>query len=49
MKLELNDPIMFDEVANRRKWSYVKKNTTKALKDQGVMNNNYWQLLNHVN
>ena len=46
--LEQQDPIMFDEVSNRRKWSYVKKNTTKALKDQGILSNNYWQLLNHV-
>ena len=48
MKLELDDPIAFDEVCNRRKWSHVNKNTSKALKDQGVLNNNYWQLLNHV-
>ena len=48
IKMELDDPLLFDEISNRRKWSYVKKNTSKALKDQGVLNNNYWHLLNHV-
>jgi len=33
MKLESDDPITYDEISNRRKWSHVNKNTTKALKD----------------
>ena len=46
--MEQEDPLLYDEISTRRKWSYVKKNTTKALKDHGMMNNNYWHLLNHV-
>ena len=39
--------MLFDEVACRKKWTYVSKNTSKALKDQG-MNSAYWNILNHV-
>jgi len=46
-RLESENPMLFDEIANKKKWSYIRKNTTKAIKDQD-MNNNYWNLLNHV-
>ncbi len=39
--------MLFDELANKKKWTHVNKNTTKALKDQSL-NNAYWNLLNHV-
>lgn len=46
-RLESENPMLFDEIANKKKWSYIRKNTTKAIRDQD-MNNNYWNLLNHV-
>ncbi len=45
--MENEKPMLFDEIANRKKWTYVCKNTQKALKDQNI-NNNFWGYLNHM-
>lgn len=45
--LELENPMLFDELVNKKKQTYVEKNTQRALKDQNL-NNNYWNLLNHL-
>lgn len=39
--------MLYDELSNKRKWTYASKNTSRALKDQ-QMNNAYWNILNHV-
>jgi hypothetical protein len=38
---------MLDEIACRKRWTHVIKNTSKALKEQH-MNNHYWNLINHA-
>lgn len=43
---EEENPMLFDDLQNRKKQTHVAKNTTRALKDYG-MNNAYWNLLNH--
>lgn len=45
--METDNPIVFDDISKRKKWSYVSKNTLKAIKDQSL-NNNYWNMLNHL-
>lgn len=45
--IEEQDPQLFEELANKKKWTYVCKNSTKAIKDQ-KLNNSYWNLLNHA-
>jgi hypothetical protein len=46
-KLEQEDPVAFDELLGRKKWTSIVKNTDKAIADQN-MNHNYWNLLNHM-
>ena len=46
-RLETEDPQAYEELANKKKWTHVQKNTTKAIRDQHL-NNNYWNLLNHI-
>lgn len=46
-QIERDDPVLFDELASKKKWTYACKNSTRALKDQHL-NNAYWNLLNHV-
>lgn len=38
---------MFEELMNRKKWTHISKNSSKAIKEQ-EMNNHYWNLLNHA-
>lgn len=45
--MENENPMLFDELANRKKWTYVSKNSSKAIKDYNL-NRNYWNLLNHM-
>ena len=44
---EAENPVLYDELANKKKWTHINKNSTKALKDLS-MNNNFWYLLNHM-
>ena len=46
-KIEDEDPQFFDSALTKRKWTHAQKNTTRAIKDQQI-NNNYWNLLNHL-
>ena len=46
-KIEETDPQLFDELSSKKKWTFVSKNTNKAIKDQ-KLNNSYWNLLNHM-
>ena len=32
----------------RRKWSNVSKDPVKAIRDQELLKNNYWGMLNHL-
>jgi len=32
--MERENPTLFDEIASRKKWTYVVKNTQKAINDQ---------------
>lgn len=45
--LEEDDPTQFEELANKKKWTAVKKNPDKAIKDQNS-NNHYWGLINNL-
>jgi hypothetical protein len=47
--LEEEDPTQFEELANKKKWTSVKKNPDKAIKDQNARaNNHYWGLINNL-
>lgn len=46
-QLELENPVLYDELANRKKQTYIQKNSSRAIKDSD-MNNAYWNLLNHM-
>lgn len=46
-QIEEENPLLFDDLQNRKKWTHVGKNTTRALKNSN-MNNAYWNLLNHA-
>ena len=41
------DPNLFEELASKKKWTYVVKNPERALKDSST-NNAYWNLLNNL-
>lgn len=41
------DPVQFEELANKKKWTSVNKNPSKAIKDQDH-NNQYWSLINDL-
>ena len=45
--LEVANPMLFDELATKKKWTSINKNSTKALKNID-MNNSFWYLLNHM-
>ena len=42
-----DDPIIYDELASKKKWTYVVKNPERAMKDQAT-NGMYWNLLNNL-
>ena len=46
--LESEDPALFEELSMRRKWSNVAKDPVKALRDQHLNKNAYWNMLNHL-
>ena len=46
--MEQEDPALFEELSMRKKWSNVSKDPVKALKDQQLHKNNYWNMLNHL-
>ena len=46
-ELEISNPMLFDELATKKKWTHINKNSTKALKHLD-MNNSFWYLLNHM-
>ena len=41
------DPNLFEELASKKKWTYVVKNPERAMKDAAT-NNQYWNLLNNL-
>ncbi len=44
--MEIADPEFYEECALRKKWSYLVKDPSKAIKEQHL-NNYYWTTLNH--
>ena len=46
--LEAEDPALFEELSMRKKWSNVSKDPVKALRDQHLNKNSYWNMLNHL-
>lgn len=41
------DPGLYEELASKKKWTYVVKNPERAMKDIPT-NNQYWNLLNNL-
>jgi hypothetical protein len=41
------DPKLYEELAAKKKWTYVVKNPERAMKEQSH-NNQYWNLLNNL-
>jgi len=46
--VEDQDPTLFEELSLKRKWSHVSKDPSKGLKDEGMNQNSYWSMLNHL-
>jgi hypothetical protein len=45
--IEETNPDLFQELASRKKWTYVVKNPSRALKEV-EMSNSSWGLINHM-
>lgn len=45
---EREDPELFDELAMKRRWTFVSKDPSRAIKDSVSLKTSYWNLLNHL-